>query len=497
MNLLTHFAMRFTGLILTALCGVTHLVVGQTMDVLDSVVRVNSSTHQVISNTTATTRTNFIRLQYGAPIPSDNSTYQGLLYQYKANQTPELPAGHDRIILMLSNNATEVIDTLNNLQDPQVVAAIVGQGSSSSNFYKLEVSDSLVRLPMFIAASELTDYLVGRLSALAKDSAPPGESNYLSLAFTFHLAFNNSDDSGKSNTPVIIGATVGSLVVFFAIVGFFLLRRVRANRRRQREKAMERTYGRRRPKIDAILVRAPVSQTTPPLSAARFKQIPEVRLTPANLRSFTQSHREVVQRLQSTNLRVSLPLGLVEPHPVLLYINQEKCTTSQDPETTAGSVETQFHDEPVRTIADGRLGDISSSDPVLPIMQVMMNRRNQFLWKEATRGRSTKTGPVSYPINDLPMTTFGSTDVTGILTTTGCDKLQSSGDSETLMSSLKSSGSKSRVDGPPVCGVCSEEFEAGEKACHLSCRHLFHSECVVSWLTTKAAKCPLCGQRVV
>ncbi|KAG9299219.1 hypothetical protein G9A89_013867 [Geosiphon pyriformis] len=46
-----------------------------------------------------------------------------------------------------------------------------------------------------------------------------------------------------------------------------------------------------------------------------------------------------------------------------------------------------------------------------------------------------------------------------------------------------------------ICAICLEEFENGELLRELpKCTHLYHTDCVDRWLTTKSSHCPLCKQ---
>mmetsp|Transcript_15038 Transcript_15038/g.30553 ORF Transcript_15038/g.30553 Transcript_15038/m.30553 type:complete len:160 (-) Transcript_15038:27-506(-) len=45
--------------------------------------------------------------------------------------------------------------------------------------------------------------------------------------------------------------------------------------------------------------------------------------------------------------------------------------------------------------------------------------------------------------------------------------------------------------GAASCPVCTEEFEASESVKELPCRHAFHGDCIIPWLT-KCNTCPMC-----
>lgn len=42
------------------------------------------------------------------------------------------------------------------------------------------------------------------------------------------------------------------------------------------------------------------------------------------------------------------------------------------------------------------------------------------------------------------------------------------------------------------CVICLDEYEVGEKLLVLPCGHIFHTECIVRWLTERSPTCPLC-----
>jgi hypothetical protein len=48
----------------------------------------------------------------------------------------------------------------------------------------------------------------------------------------------------------------------------------------------------------------------------------------------------------------------------------------------------------------------------------------------------------------------------------------------------------------PMCSVCLEEYEMGELLRQLPCKHTFHTECIVPWLTERSPLCPLCKSDV-
>jgi len=48
-----------------------------------------------------------------------------------------------------------------------------------------------------------------------------------------------------------------------------------------------------------------------------------------------------------------------------------------------------------------------------------------------------------------------------------------------------------------MCSICLEDYEQGEKLRMLPCHHMFHTECIVPWLTERFPNCPLCKAQVI
>jgi len=46
------------------------------------------------------------------------------------------------------------------------------------------------------------------------------------------------------------------------------------------------------------------------------------------------------------------------------------------------------------------------------------------------------------------------------------------------------------------CAVCLSPFSEKELVVQLPCRHMFHSACIIKWLTECRKTCPLCGEAV-
>lgn len=67
--------------------------------------------------------------------------------------------------------------------------------------------------------------------------------------------------------------------------------------------------------------------------------------------------------------------------------------------------------------------------------------------------------------------------------------------SEKILVSLKTdTASKDHVD--DVCAVCMENYKFGQTRKILPCKHVFHSDCIATWLRGSSNKCPLDGREL-
>jgi len=48
-----------------------------------------------------------------------------------------------------------------------------------------------------------------------------------------------------------------------------------------------------------------------------------------------------------------------------------------------------------------------------------------------------------------------------------------------------------------MCSICLEEYEPREKIRVLPCQHMFHTECILPWLTERFPNCPLCKAQII
>ncbi|XP_006354695.1 probable E3 ubiquitin-protein ligase RHA2B [Solanum tuberosum] len=48
-----------------------------------------------------------------------------------------------------------------------------------------------------------------------------------------------------------------------------------------------------------------------------------------------------------------------------------------------------------------------------------------------------------------------------------------------------------------TCAVCLSAFEDGEQVRKLKCKHIFHKDCLDTWLQQDSATCPLCRNKVL
>jgi len=55
---------------------------------------------------------------------------------------------------------------------------------------------------------------------------------------------------------------------------------------------------------------------------------------------------------------------------------------------------------------------------------------------------------------------------------------------------LKEKEKEKDVDGKR-CAICLEDFKTGEEVMLTRCKHMFHEDCIVPWLTIKG-QCPVC-----
>ncbi|KAL0316719.1 UNVERIFIED_CONTAM: putative E3 ubiquitin-protein ligase RHC1A [Sesamum radiatum] len=55
--------------------------------------------------------------------------------------------------------------------------------------------------------------------------------------------------------------------------------------------------------------------------------------------------------------------------------------------------------------------------------------------------------------------------------------------------------SKKHVRADSTCAICQERFELGSQVRKLPCKHLYHSDCIVSWLEQRST-CPVCRQQL-
>ena len=66
-----------------------------------------------------------------------------------------------------------------------------------------------------------------------------------------------------------------------------------------------------------------------------------------------------------------------------------------------------------------------------------------------------------------------------------------------IISSKSSDSFKAAYTSCTMCSICICEFEEGEELRLLpACGHMFHTECILPWLTEKKNACPLCQKNV-
>eukprot|EP00591_Stephanopyxis_turris_P005338 CAMPEP_0195523450 /NCGR_PEP_ID=MMETSP0794_2-20130614/22663_1 /TAXON_ID=515487 /ORGANISM="Stephanopyxis turris, Strain CCMP 815" /LENGTH=465 /DNA_ID=CAMNT_0040653457 /DNA_START=129 /DNA_END=1526 /DNA_ORIENTATION=+ len=107
-------------------------------------------------------------------------------------------------------------------------------------------------------------------------------------------------------------------------------------------------------------------------------------------------------------------------------------------------------------------------------------------------------GPNSDRHNQIPLLTMEEVTelpelefhTSGISTNTDSNN----GDEECpLINTPNKSGDAGHFD-MTSCSICLEDFQQGDKIRCLPCNHVFHSDCIVPWLTKNQSTCPLCKE---
>ncbi len=53
----------------------------------------------------------------------------------------------------------------------------------------------------------------------------------------------------------------------------------------------------------------------------------------------------------------------------------------------------------------------------------------------------------------------------------------------------------SQVEGNKECSVCQDEFDQNTQVIQLPCTHIFHENCIVTWLKVNGS-CPVCRFKI-
>ncbi|WBW70857.1 ubiquitin-protein ligase E3 Meu34 [Schizosaccharomyces osmophilus] len=61
-------------------------------------------------------------------------------------------------------------------------------------------------------------------------------------------------------------------------------------------------------------------------------------------------------------------------------------------------------------------------------------------------------------------------------------------------SCFKEDGSNQEEDEEDFCTICYANYDYNEYLRLLPCRHIFHAQCIDTWMTTSKASCPLCNE---
>lgn len=66
----------------------------------------------------------------------------------------------------------------------------------------------------------------------------------------------------------------------------------------------------------------------------------------------------------------------------------------------------------------------------------------------------------------------------------------------TQRASMATADTEDEEDDEPICAICLEGFEEGQRVRILECTHMYHAACIDPWLTQSSNCCPICKREV-
>ncbi|KAJ1656852.1 hypothetical protein IWQ61_003651 [Dispira simplex] len=343
------------------------------------------------------------------------------------------------------------------------------------------------------------------------------------------------------NLGLVLGITIPGVLGLIAVTTFLICYRHHRRRKHMEIEMFNENQRNRGRLVQDMLSKPDKSRRAPPMHTNQVRRLSTVVVTKGNHALFPQATRAAimqylisgesfitssdeegsdVEQLDSTmrpNTRLSRKTveGLTSTgdYNSSSSPNDDPLTPTNDslyPDPYGDNFEkyqlgtSELVSHPQNQDENTRSDDVAAA--TLPIMSMMMSKKSSQEQLRSTKEKEEATVGNRQPpkrkslVNLLNPTTVSSINSMGPTSTGGSHNFPHSPNTPLGLQHLArdfSATHSSSSQSTPVCGVCQDEFDDGETARRLPCRHLFHPTCVDPWLTRKMARCPLCKRNCV